>query len=148
MNPPLRGQGHVDACIEALGDGTIDAIATDHAPHAKEKKMQELDRAPFGIVGLETTLGLVVTRLIEPGHLDWPTALAKMTVNPARILGIDRGTLAIGAVADVTVIDPLVRWTVDTAEFRSKSANTPFAGWQLQGRAETVIVGGRVKFTR
>jgi len=148
MNPPLRGQGHVDACIEALGDGTIDAIASDHAPYAKEKKMQELDRAPFGVVGLETSLGLVVTRLIEPGHLDWPAALAKMTINPARILGINKGTLAIGADADVTIIDPDVRWTVDSAQFRSKSTNTPFAGWELKGRATTVIVGGRVKFTR
>ena len=147
MNPPLRGQGHVDACIEALVDGTLDVIATDHAPHAKEKKMQELDRAPFGIVGLETALGLVVTRLIEPGHLDWPTALAKMTLNPARILGIEKGTLAIGADADVTIIDPEARWTVDPAQFRSKSTNTPFAGWELQGRATTVIVGGSVKFS-
>ncbi|OHB84512.1 MAG: dihydroorotase, partial [Planctomycetes bacterium RBG_16_64_12] len=148
MNPPLRGQGHVDACIEALVDGTLDVIATDHAPHAKEKKMQELDRAPFGIVGLETALGLVVTRLIEPGHLDWPTALAKMTLNPARILGIEKGTLAIGADADVTIIDPEARWTVDPAQFRSKSTNTPFAGWELKGRADTVIVGGTVKFRR
>ncbi|MFH1921766.1 MAG: dihydroorotase, partial [Planctomycetota bacterium] len=148
MSPPLRGQGHVDACVEGLQDGTLDVIATDHAPHAKEKKMQELDRAPFGVVGLETALGLVVTRLIEPGHLDWPTVLSKMTVNPARILGINKGTLAIGADADVTIIDPEVRWTVDPAEFRSKSANTPFAGWELKGRAHAVIVGGTVKFSR
>ena len=148
MSPPLRGQGHVDACIEGLGDGTIDVIASDHAPHAKEKKMQELDRAPFGIVGLETALGLVSTRLIEPGHLDWPSALEKMTVNPARILGIPKGTLAVGADADVVIIDPDLRWTVDPKRFRSKSANTPFAGWELKGRAVTVIVGGKVKFTR
>ncbi len=148
MNPPLRGQGHVKGCIDGLVDGTIDAIVTDHAPHAKEKKMQELDRAPFGIVGLETCLGLVVTKLIEPGHLDWPHALAKMTVNPARILGIPKGTLQIGADADVTIIDPQARWTVDPAEFRSKSTNTPFDGWELTGRAELVIVGGRVKFRR
>ena len=109
--------------------------------------MRELDQAPFGIVGLETALGLVVTRLIEPGHLDWPTALAKMTINPARVLGIDKGTLAVGADADVTIIDPDVRWTVDPSKFRSKSTNTPFAGWKLHGRADTVIVGGRVKFT-
>jgi dihydroorotase len=147
-NPPLRGKGHVKGCIDGLVDGTIDAIVTDHAPHAKEKKMQELDRAPFGIVGLETALGLVVTQLIEPGHLDWPTTLAKMTCNPARILGIDKGTLKIGADADVTIIDPNVRWTVDPAEFRSRSTNTPFAGWELTGRAEVVIVGGRVKFSR
>jgi len=148
MNPPLRGQGHVTGCIDGLKDGTIDVIATDHAPHAPEKKMQELDRAPFGIVGLETALGLVVTKLIVPGHLDWSAALARMTINPARILGIPKGTLAVGAEADVTIIDPDVRWTVDPAEFRSKSRNTPFAGWQLQGRAETVLVGGCVKFRR
>lgn len=148
MSPPLRGQGHVDACIEGLQDGTLDVIVTDHAPHAKEKKMQELDRAPFGIVGLETALGLVVTRLIEPGHIDWPTALAKMTSNPARVLGIDKGTLAIGADADVTIIDPDVHWTVDPTEFRSKSSNTPFADWELKGRAHTVIVAGIVKFRR
>jgi len=148
MSPPLRGQGHVDACIEALQDGTIDAIACDHAPHAKEKKMQELDQAPFGIVGLETSLGLAITRLIDPGKLDWPTLLAKMTINPARILGIPKGTLAIGADADVTIIDPDVRWTVDPADFRSKSTNTPFAGWELRGRAAVVIVGGRVKLRR
>ncbi len=148
MNPPLRGQGHVTGCIDGLIDGTIDAIATDHAPHAKEKKMQELDRAPFGIVGLETALGLVVTKLIAPGHLDWPAALAKMTINPARILGIDKGTLAIGADADVTIIDPDVKWTVDPSQFRSKSSTTPFAGWQLKGRADTVIGAGRVRFDR
>ncbi len=148
MNPPLRGAGHVKGCIDGLIDGTIDAIVSDHAPHAKEKKMQELDRAPFGVVGLETALGLVVTKLIEPGHLDWTAALEKMTINPARILGIDKGTLAIGADADVTIIDPEVLWTVDPAQFRSKSSNTPFAGWELKGRADTVIVGGRVRFTR
>jgi dihydroorotase len=148
MNPPLRGCEHVEACIAGLVDGTIDVIASDHAPHAKEKKMRELDQAPFGIVGLETTLGLVVTKLIEPGHLDWPTVLAKMSCNPARVLGIAKGTLAIGADADITIIDPDVRWVVDPATFRSKSSNTPFAGWELKGRADTVIVGGRVKFTR
>ncbi len=146
MSPPLRGQKHVDACIAGLVDGTIDVICTDHAPHALEKKMRELDQAPFGIVGLETALGLVVTRLVEPGHLDWPGALAKMTINPARILGINKGTLKIGADADVTVIDPELEWTVDPARFRSKSRNTPFAGWKLRGRADTVIVSGRVKF--
>jgi dihydroorotase len=99
-------------------------------------------------VGLETALGLVVTKLIEPGHLDWPAALAKLTVNPARILGIPKGTLQLGADADVTIIDPRARWKVDPAEFRSKSTNTPFAGWELTGRASVVIVGGRVRFRR
>jgi dihydroorotase len=146
MSPPLRARRDVETCIAGLADGTIDCIATDHAPHAREKKMRELDQAPFGIVGLETALGLVVTKLIEPGHLDWPAALAKMTINPARILGINKGTLAIGADADVTIIDPDARWHVDPDKFRSKSVNTPFAGWQLRGRAEIVIVGGKVKF--
>jgi dihydroorotase len=136
----------VETIIAGLADGTIDIIATDHAPHAEEKKMQELDRAPFGVVGLETALGLVVTKLIEPGHLDWPSALAKMTVNPARILGIPKGTLAVGAEADITIIDPERRWRVDPATFRSKSRNTPFAGMELKGRATTVMVGGEVRF--
>jgi dihydroorotase len=148
MSPPLRGREHVDAVIAGLADGTIDVIASDHAPHAKEKKMRELDQAPFGIVGLETSLGLVVTKLIEPGHLDWPAVISKMSLNPARILGIDRGTLQIGAAADVTVIDPKARWTVDPSQFRSKSANTPFGGMELTGRADVVVVGGQVKFQR
>jgi len=146
MSPPLRSQKHVDACIAGLVDGTIDVICTDHAPHALEKKMRELDQAPFGIVGLETALGLVITKLIEPGHLDWSTAIQKMTINPATILGIDKGTLRIGADADVTVIDSEALWTVDPKKFRSKSRNTPFKGWKLQGRADTVIVGGAVKY--
>lgn len=148
MNPPLRGPGHVQACIEGLQDGTIDCIVTDHAPHAKEKKMRELDQAPFGVVGLETALGLVVTRLIEPGHLTWSQALEKMTINPARVIGVPKGTLAAGADADVVIIDPKARWKVDPGKFLSKSTNTPFAGWELTGRAETVIVGGKVKFQR
>lgn len=148
MNPPLRSQDHVDACIAGLVDGTIDVIASDHAPHASEKKMQELDRAPFGIVGLETMLALVVTKLIEPGLLSWPDALAKMTCNPANILRLKKGTLQIGADADVTIIDPTERWTVDPEKMVGKSKNTPLIGWELTGRATAVIVGGRVKFSR
>ena len=146
MSPPLRSQRHVESCIGGLVDGTIDVICTDHAPHASEKKMRELDQAPFGIVGLETALGLVVSQLIEPGYLDWSTAIQKMTINPARILGIDKGTLQLGADADVTIIDPQALWTVDPKKFHSKSTNTPFRGWRLTGRADTVIVGGRVKY--
>jgi dihydroorotase len=148
MSPPLRSQYDVEACITGLADGTIDVISTDHAPHAAEKKMQELDRAPFGITGLETCLGLVATQLIAPGHLDWSAAIAKMTINPAKILSVDKGTLAVGADADVTVIDPAAEWTVRIDEMYSKSRNTPFVGWKLTGRADMVIVGGRVKFTR
>lgn len=146
MSPPLRSRTDVDACIAALADGTIDVICTDHAPHAPEKKMRELDEAPFGILGLETALALVVTQLIEPGYLSWPQAIEKMTINPARILGLEKGTLNVGADADVTIIDPNHRWTVDPALFQSKSVNSPFGGWELTGRAETTIVGGRVKF--
>jgi len=145
MSPPLRSRRDVEACIAGLVDGTIEVICTDHAPHALEKKMQELDQAPFGILGLETALGLVVTQLIEPGHLTWPQVIEKMTINPARVLGIPKGTLAVGADADVTIIDPEFAWKVDPSRFRSKSRNTPFAGWDLRGRAETVIVAGRVK---
>lgn len=143
LNPPLRSQADVDACIAGLADGTIDVIASCHAPRASEKKMQDLDLAPFGMVSLETTLPLVITKLIEPGHLDWPTALAKLTVNPARVLGLPKGTLAIGADADVTIIDPRAEWTVDPARFRSKSSNTPLAGVKLRGKAVQVLVGGK-----
>jgi len=146
MSPPLRSAKDVDACIAGLVDGTIDVICTDHAPHALEKKMQELDQAPFGIIGLETALGLVGTKLVEPGHLTWPQAIEKMTINPARVLGLEKGTLAIGAEADVTIIDPDRVWNVDAKKFASKSSNSPFGGWKLKGRAETVIVGGRVKY--
>lgn len=146
MSPPLRAQEDVEACIEGLKDGTIDVICTDHAPHAREKKMRELDAAPFGIVGLETALGIVATFLVQKGHLDWPEVIEKMSVNPARVLDLPKGTIRVGADADVTIIDPLAKWTVDPHKFRSKSTNTPYAGWELTGRADTVIVGGRVKF--
>ncbi len=143
LNPPLRSQSDVEACIAGLADGTIDVIASCHAPRASEKKMQDLDLAPFGMVSLETTLPLVITKLIEPGHLDWPSALAKLTINPARVLGLNKGTLAIGADADVTIIDPRVEWTVDPEIFHSKSSNTPLAGMKLRGKAVQVIVGGK-----
>jgi dihydroorotase len=148
MSPPLRAREDVEACLRGLADGTIDVICTDHAPHAPEKKMQELDRAPFGIVGLETALGLVGKQLVDAGHLDWPAAIEKMTINPARILGIDKGTLRVGADADVTIIDPDARWVVDPLKFHSKSLNTPFSGWELHSRAETVLVAGRIRYQR
>jgi dihydroorotase len=146
VHPPLRDRDDVEACIAGLQDGTIDVICSQHAPHRVEKKLQELDRAPFGAVGLETLLGVLITRLVVPGRLDWPTLLSKLTINPARILGIDQGTLRLGADADITIIDPEHSWIVDPAAFRSRSANTPFAGWRLQGVAETVIVAGEVRY--
>ncbi|MFM8414464.1 MAG: dihydroorotase [Planctomycetota bacterium] len=146
MSPPLRTAADVEAIIEGLVDGTIDCIATDHAPHALEKKMLELDRAPFGIVGLETAVGLAVTRLVEPGRLGWPRLVQAMSTLPAEILGINRGTLRPGAVADITLIDPALEWQVDARGFASKSGNSPFHGWTLQGRAVATIVAGRVKY--
>jgi dihydroorotase len=146
MSPPLRTAADVEAIIAGIADGTIDCIATDHAPHAREKKMLELDRAPFGILGLETAIGLSVTRLIVPGRLAWPRLVEAMSTLPARILGLDRGTLRTGSPADVTIIDPDLDWKVDVKSFRSKSINSPFDGWTLRGRAVATIVGGRVKY--
>jgi dihydroorotase len=147
MNPPLRTWNDVEAVIEGLKDNTIEIIATDHAPHASEKKMREIDQAPFGIVGLETLIPITVARLIEAGHLTWPEVVRKLTCNPAHLLGIPKGTLKAGADADVTIIDPDLSWTIDPAQFRSKSRNTPFGGWKVRGRAHTVIVAGEVRFT-
>jgi dihydroorotase len=148
MNPPLRTWNDVEAVIGGLKDGTIEILATDHAPHAREKKMREIDQAPFGIVGLETLVPITVTKLIEPGHLSWMEALRKLTVNPAKLLGIPKGTLRPGADGDVTIIDPHTPWTIDPSRFRSKSHNTPFGGWEVRGQAHTVLVAGEVRFTR
>jgi dihydroorotase len=148
MNPPLRTQPDVEAVIEGLADGTIEVLATDHAPHAPEKKARELNLAPFGIIGLETLVPLVVTHLIGPGHLDWPTAIRMLTVAPAGLLGLDhrKGSLRPGFDADVTILDPSARWTIDPNQSRSKSRNTPFGGSEVIGRAHTVIVNGEIRF--
>ncbi|WP_406695355.1 dihydroorotase [Singulisphaera sp. Ch08] len=147
MNPPLRTWSDVEAVIGGLKDGTIDILASDHSPHAPEKKMRELDQAPFGIVGLETLLPISVLGLIEPGHLTWTDLIRKLTINPAQLLGIPKGTLQPGADADVTLIDPEARWTIDPSKFLSKSRNTPYGGWDVRGRAHTVIVGGEIRYT-
>ncbi|MBV8130574.1 MAG: dihydroorotase [Planctomycetaceae bacterium] len=147
MNPPLRTWSDVEAVIGGLKDGTIEILATDHAPHAPEKKMRELDLAPFGVIGLETLVPIVATYLVDPGHLSWPEAIRKLTINPAQLLGIPKGTLKPGADADVTLIDPTARWTIDPSRFRSRSRNCPFAGWEVRGRAHTVIVCGEVRYT-
>ena len=146
MSPPLRTAADVEAIVAGIVDGTIDCIATDHAPHAREKKMLEIDRAPFGILGLETAVGLTVTRLVATGRIGWPRLVEAMSTLPARVLGLNRGTLRPGAVADITLIDPNLSWRVDVAKSRSKSVNSPFHGWTLQGRAVATIVGGRVKY--
>ena len=144
MNPPLRTEADVEAIKAALADGTIDAIATDHAPHSLEDKQVELQYAAFGIVGLETALALTITNLVKPGVVSLSDAIEKMTVAPARILGIEAGTLADGTVADVTVIDPEAKVTVRAAEFKSMGRNTPFEGFELVGKAVATIVAGKV----
>jgi dihydroorotase len=145
VDPPLRTQEHISALIDGLRDGTLDVICSDHQPFAEEKKQNELDLAPAGIVGLETLLPICLKTLIEPGHLTWSKLISKLTINPANILGIQKGTLKPGADADVTIIDPTTSWRIDPTKFRSKGRNTPFAGWEVKGRAHTVIVGGKVR---
>jgi dihydroorotase len=145
MNPPLRTWQDVQAIKEGLRDGTIDVIATDHAPHAPQEKQQEFTEAPFGIVGLETALPLTLG-LVEEGILDLETAVAKLTVRPAEAFGLAKGTLAVGADADVVLVSPHAQWEVDPARFRSKSRNTPFAGWKVKGLVTMTLVGGRIVF--
>ena len=143
MNPPLRPQGDVDAVRQGLADGTIEVIATDHAPHHRDEKDVEFDHAANGIVGLETALPLAL-RMAEEIHLPLARLVAALSTNPARILGVPGGRVAVGDVADVTVVDPARPWTVDPARFQSKSRNTPFGGMKLRGQAVVTIVGGRV----
>ena len=144
MNPPLRTRQDIDALLEGIADGTLDILASDHAPHAKFEKEVEFDRAPFGIVGLETELGLFLDLLVHRHKtIDLPRLLALFTINPARLLGLKSGTLSLGAAGDITLIDPEREWTVDAAGFASASRNTPFDGWKLKGRAVRTIVGGK-----
>ncbi|MBF7082252.1 dihydroorotase [Desulfallas sp. Bu1-1] len=148
VNPPLRGEADVQAVREGLADNTIDAIATDHAPHAFDEKNVEFDLAPFGMVGLETAVGLVWTELVHTGILTPLQAAAKLSLNPARILGLKRGTLAMGTAADITIIDPGLEETVDPEKFTSKGKNTPFAGRRLKGLPVMTIVAGEIKYRR
>jgi dihydroorotase len=145
MNPPLRGERDRAALRDALADGTIDVVATDHAPHALEEKLVEFDQAPFGVVGLETALGVVLTHLVRPGLLPLVEAIRRLSTTPAAILGLDGGTLAPGAPADIVCIDPERPWTVRGAELASRSRNTPFDGWTLQGKAVLTVVGGEIR---
>jgi dihydroorotase len=146
MNPPLRTAADVAACIAGIQDGTIDCLATDHAPHLAEEKELEFPAAPFGILGLECALPLYVRALVEPGHVDWLKLIELTSTRPAQIVKLDRGTLREGAVADVTVIDPERTWTIDAQKFASKSRNCPFHGWKVKGRAAATIVAGDVKW--
>lgn len=141
MNPPLRTAEDVAAIKAGLKDGTLDAIVTDHAPHGMDEKTVEFDAAPFGIVGLETSVGLSL-RLVQDGILTMGELITRMSTTPGRIIG-HGGTLAVGADADITIIDPDLEWTVDASQFRSKGRNTPFGGWKLKGKAIQTLVGGR-----
>ncbi len=147
MNPPLRSAEDVDAIREGLADGTIDAIATDHAPHHLDEKNVEFNAALNGVVGLETALPLTF-RLVNDGVLGLNEAIARLTVGPARALGIPRGTLEVGVPADVTIIDPEAKWTLEAAALHSKSKNTPFNGWKMKGAATHTIVEGRIVWQR
>lgn len=146
MNPPLRTAGDVAALQEAVKDGTIDLVATDHAPHHYDEKEREFSDAPNGIVGLETALAVVATHLVVPGILSWGTLVDRMSCTPARVFGLGGGSLRRGSVADITVFDPAREWTVDPDQFLSKGRNSPYRGKRLTGRAVCTVVGGRVVY--
>ena len=147
MNPPLREAADRDAMIAGIADGTVDVIATDHAPHHYDEKKVEFDRAPFGIVGLETAVPLTFDQLVHPGHIPLRRMIELLSVNPARVLNLPGGTLSEGAAADITVLAPDLPVRIEAAKLRSRSKNTPFDGWNLRGGVAATIVGGRVVFT-
>ncbi len=146
VNPPLRSQADVDLCLEAVADGTIDIITAGHQPKSLEKKMQELDAAPFGVTSLDTCLAKVITELVHTGLIDWKRAIDCLSTRPARMLGIEAGSLEVGKPADVVAIDPELRWIVEPQALHSRSRNTPLLGQPLQGRARMVWVGGIRKY--
>lgn len=147
VNPPLRTLADIEALRRAVQEGLIDALATDHAPHLKSEKELEFLTAPFGIAGLECALALYRKALIDPGLIDWPELLAMLTWRPARVLGIEKGTLAVGDRADITIFDPDAEWTVDTSRFFSKSHNCPYQGWTVRGKVLHTLVNGEIRFS-
>jgi dihydroorotase len=148
MNPPLRSAGDVEAVLAGIADGTVDAIATDHAPHAAELKQKPLAEAAFGIIGLETALPLALTQLVHTGKISLGHLIALMSTTPARLINQPLGRLAVGSAADITVFDPNLEWTYRVAESRSKSRNSPFDGWELRGAVTTTIVAGKIVYRR
>lgn len=149
MSPPLRSNEHLEAVIEGIKDGTIDAIATDHAPHHQDEKALEYDAAPFGIIGLETAVGLAFNELVHKGIINLEQLVKLCSSNPAKIFNLkDRGTLKVGSIADVTIIDPDLEWTYDANESKSKSKNSPFDGWKFNGGVVATIVGGKIVYRR
>ncbi len=147
MNPPLRTKEDRDALIQGLKDGILEVISTDHAPHSDEEKSKGFKESPFGIVGLETSVGLSITNLVKQGHLTLMQLIEKMSYNPAQILGIDKGSLEEGKVADITIIDPDAEFVVNKYEFESKGKNTPFDGYKLFGKVKYTIVDGQVVYS-
>lgn len=149
MSPPLRSEEHLEAILEAIKDGTIDAIATDHAPHHADEKALEYDRAPMGITGLETALGLAFNELVHKGVIDLVKLVELCSTNPAKIFRLkDRGTLRVGSIADVTIIDPTLEWIYRNSNSKSKSENSPFDNWTFHGGAVATIVGGKIVYRR
>lgn len=146
MNPPLRSAEDVEACIEGLREGVIDAIASDHAPHLREEKELEFIYAPCGVIGLETTVSVLYTKLVATGRISLRRMVEALTVAPSRILQLGRGTLRPGSPADLTIFDPEIEWTVNPSRFQSKSRNCPFAGWTLRGKAVATIVAGQIVY--
>jgi dihydroorotase len=146
MNPPLREAADRDAMIAGIADGSVDVIATDHAPHHYDEKQVEFDRAPFGIVGLETAVSLSLDRLVHRGVISFRRFVELVSVNPAKILRVGGGSLAVGTPADVTIVAPDLPVRVDVKAMRSRSKNSPFDGWQLRGGIAATIVGGRVVY--
>ncbi|GBR77316.1 dihydroorotase, partial [Candidatus Termititenax persephonae] len=147
MSPPLRQEADRRALIAALKDGTLDIIATDHAPHTLDNKRVEFNLAACGVSGLETALPLLYTHFVQTGEITVGRLVELMSVNPARIFGLDKGTLKPGALADITVVDPRITKKVDKTKFYSKGKNTPFDGWELSGWADMTIVAGKIKYT-
>ncbi len=146
MNPPLRSKEDVESIRCGLAEGVIDALASDHAPHTESEKEIEFERAEFGVIGLETELAVCITELVNRGLLDWPGLARKLAFNPAKILGINKGTLTPGSDADLIVISPGSEWLVEKKRFLSKSKNSPFIGRKLKGIVEYTLVGGKVVY--
>ena len=144
VNPPLRTQQDVKGILAGLKDGTIDVIATDHAPHSAEEKARPLTRAPSGMIGLETSLAVTLTQLYHTGKMELPAIIRRMSTNPADILGLPKGHMSLGADADLTIFDPDEEWVVDPEQFASRARNTPFAGRRVKGRVKYTIVKGQV----
>ena len=147
MNPPLRSKEDKEALLRGLKEGIIEVISTDHAPHSKEEKEKSMKEAPFGIVGLETSLSLSYTYLVETGILDVSSLIEKMSYNPARVLGIDKGNIDIGHTADITIFDPQVEYRINPHDFASKGKNTPFTDMQVRSKVIYTIKDGRVSYS-